>query len=77
MQKDKKYWDEVIGGVNVLMSILKRKPLRYKFRFQRSPGGILNAYREGDVTFDQAVKELEIWKDRELREARLSATRES
>lgn len=69
MKKDKKYYDGIINSVNVLMEILKHKPRELKCGYQCSPGGILNAYREGDVTFNEAVKQLEDWKDRQVSRA--------
>ena len=68
--KDKLYWDGIVNSVNILMVILKRKPKQFKSGYQGSPEGILNAYREGDVTFDQAVKEIESWKNRQLNRPR-------
>jgi hypothetical protein len=75
VQKDKEYWQGIVCGVNALMHILKRKPRKFKLGLICNPGGILNAYREGDLTFDQATKELEAWKDRKVRDA-LSAQEE-
>jgi hypothetical protein len=64
MQKGKVYWEGIIHAVNALMSILKHKPREFKDCVTLHPGGILNAYREGDLTFNQAVRELERWKKR-------------
>jgi len=55
-------WDGVIAMVDAGLQILKRKPRRLKIGYQCSPGGILNAYREGDLTFKQAVQALKKWK---------------
>lgn len=35
--------------------------------WRNEPDRILNAYREGDLSFDEAVKEIEAWKDRKLK----------
>jgi len=55
-------WRGIVVGVNVLMRVLKNKPTYLKIGYLLHPSGILNAYREGDLTFNQAVKELERWK---------------
>lgn len=65
MNEKKKNWDALVVAVNELHSIVQRKPRDEKGPFQLSPGGILNAYREGDVTFKQAVKHLERWAKRQ------------
>jgi hypothetical protein len=49
---------------------LQKKPK--KIGYQSSPGDILNAYREGDITFEEAVKELEAWKFRKVKDALLA-----
>jgi len=50
-----------VTAVNELHGVLQEKPDDKKLPFQRSPGGILNAYREGDLSFDDAVMHLEDW----------------
>jgi hypothetical protein len=65
--QDRIYWDGIVNSVNVLMGLLKRKPKQFKIiHYPCSAGGILNAYREGDLNFNQAVKALEGWKLRSL-----------
>ncbi len=54
-------WKALVAAVNELHALVQRKPRSERNGFQLSPGGILNAYREGDVTFKQAVKHLENW----------------
>ena len=54
----------MVEQVNGLMQKLKHKPDHLKNLFQLSAGGILNAYREGDINFDEAVGYLELWKKR-------------
>jgi hypothetical protein len=58
----KRDWNLIIEEVNSLMRILKRKPKNITIGHWISPGSILNSYREGDLTFNQAVKALEKWK---------------
>lgn len=57
-------WKRIVAVVNANHELLKRKPRRLKIGFQMTPAGILNAYREGDLTFKQAVHHLEKWKKR-------------
>ena len=63
-------WSKMSKEVRALITRLRRRPQKLGF-IQCSPGGILNAYREGDITFNRAVKELERWKDNEIKEALL------
>lgn len=56
-----KYWDEKREQVNALILELQQKPDREKIGYPLVAGGILNAYREGDVTYDVAVSQLEEW----------------
>jgi hypothetical protein len=55
-------WDEMIERVNHLNKKLQRKPKELKAAHSWDPGSILNAYREGNLTFKQAVRELKRWK---------------
>ena len=57
-------WEEMAKQIRVLVKRLNQKPK--KNGFVCAPGGILNAYREGDLSHNQAVRELGHWKDREL-----------
>lgn len=40
---------------------LKSQEPKYKLNYQMSYGGIINAYREGDISFDECVEELKTW----------------
>lgn len=60
-------WGRMEKEVFALISRLRRKS--HKLGYQCSPGGIINAYRDGDITFNKAVKELEGWKDRKVKDA--------
>jgi len=53
----------MVKEVNALVERLQQKPDSKKDGYSYNPGSILNAYREGDLTFDKAVKELERWKE--------------
>ena len=57
--KDKKYYEDLLEAVNNGVVELRNKPEELKCGFQISHGGILNAYREGDVGFEDAIKHLE------------------
>lgn len=59
---EKQYWDGLKDALNFLHSKLQRKPRHIRSGYQLSPSGILNAYREGDISFKRAVKDLEDWK---------------
>lgn len=61
MAKKEIDWDALVVAVNILHALVQRKPRSKRIPFQLSPSGILNAYREGDVTFNQAVKHIERW----------------
>lgn len=47
--------------INELHTKLSEKPDSEKMGFCLSPGGILNAYREGDISFTRAVERLTEW----------------
>lgn len=53
---------ELVETINAAMfelrEIKKRKP-QFRVAVRDEPGSILNAYREGDVTFDEAKEMLE------------------
>ncbi len=49
-------WDDLLQKVNELHAKLQNKPDSEKRGYSHTPGGILNAYREGDISFDDAVK---------------------
>ncbi|TAL49269.1 hypothetical protein EPN83_01890 [Patescibacteria group bacterium] len=56
-------WEKVVEQVNAGIKKLQRKPKSLKKGFTLHPGSILNAYREGDLTFRQAVRALDRWKN--------------
>ena len=60
--KNQECWKAIVATANSLRGILDLKPQKLKTGYQLSPGGILNAYREGDLKFQEAVKALERWK---------------
>ena len=60
-------WEQMAKEIVALIARLRQKPQKLDYPF--SPEGILNAYRGGDITFNKAVKRLEAWKNRKLREA--------
>lgn len=64
MAKKERDWKALVNAVNELHVLVQHKPRSERSGFQLSPGGILNAYREGDLTFKQAVKHLENWAQR-------------
>ena len=51
-------WEDIIEIANLIRKILNEKPQELKIGYSVSPGGILNAYREGDLSFDEAVSKL-------------------
>lgn len=57
----------LVDQVNRAIEELQRKPVEYRAGFYLEPGSILNAYREGDVTFDEAKKRLHEWREKGLR----------
>lgn len=54
-------WEEKRQQVNKLVQELQKKPDHEKHGHYLNPGSILNAYREGDLLFDDAVHELDRW----------------
>ena len=55
-------WDQMIKEVKSLIEGLRYKPKSKKALHYLDPGSILNAFREGDLTFDEAITELKKWK---------------
>lgn len=51
-------WKQMTEEVAFLIERLRQKPAPLRLGHQLSYIGILNAYREGDITFDQTVTEL-------------------
>ncbi len=56
------FWSGLTEAVNTLHEKLQRKPKHLRIGHASNPSSILNAYREGDLTFKEAVKALENWK---------------
>jgi len=54
-------WEQMRNELNELHQRLEQKPDSEKIGYACCPGGILNAYREADITFAQAVKAIEEW----------------
>src|SRR3990172_12746691 len=54
----KEYWDKRVEQINDLRKLLDEKPEEYKIGWSVSYGGILNAYREGDLSFEEAKQKL-------------------
>lgn len=53
-------WENMVKEVGALIQRLQAKPVKLAYSF--TPGSILNAYREGDLSFNEAVERLEQWK---------------
>jgi hypothetical protein len=54
-------WKQMRNQLNELHKKLQQKPDSEKMGYAVCPGGILNAYREADITFKQTVKAIEEW----------------
>lgn len=54
-----KEWEEKIEQLNKLHTEVQQKPDSEKKGYSLHPGGILNAYREGDLSFKEAILELQ------------------
>ena len=54
------YNQDIRNELNKLHTILSHSPKEKKYGYQKSVAGILNAYREGDIAFDAAVRLLEL-----------------
>ncbi|MES3004590.1 MAG: hypothetical protein V4690_00585 [Patescibacteria group bacterium] len=65
MPKTDNEWRGLVETANIISKILKKKPRHLKVGYSSTPGGILNAFREGDLTFAQAVKALDKWEKRQ------------
>lgn len=50
------YWKHVVDIANAARKLLDDKPSDQRIAFGGHPGSILNAYREGDATFTEAVE---------------------
>ena len=56
--KDEQYYKELRNRLNNIHTELSEKPEEYKMPYSLTIGGILNAYREGDVSFKNAVNDI-------------------
>lgn len=56
-----KYWNLMRNEINNLHKKLLQKPASERMGYPLVAGGILNAYREGDVSFDDAIEQLKEW----------------
>lgn len=54
-EKERIIWDTKVEAINKLSAELQSKPDHCKRIFRDDVGSILNAYREGDVSFRDAV----------------------
>ena len=52
-------YQSFVNAANSIRKVLDFKPDDQKIGYQVSPGGIINAYREGDLNFIEATKEIE------------------
>lgn len=52
-------WEEKRRKLNVLHAELRHKPESEKMGYSLSPGGILNAHREADISFGEAEDALQ------------------
>jgi hypothetical protein len=51
-------WRALVKLATALRRVLNEKPVHLKIGHADSPGGVLNAYREGDLSFDEAAAAL-------------------
>ncbi len=60
MLKDKERIDNLIDLIRSSMAEVRELKQKHEFElgYRVSPEGILNAYREGDLAFNEAVSEL-------------------
>lgn len=50
------YWNRTVDIANRTRRLLDDKPKHLRIGYSLHPGAILNAYREGDATLDEAVE---------------------
>ncbi len=55
-------WEEMKKEVIALIKRLQQKPEEERRDFDLEPGSILNTYREGDLTFGNAVAKIKEWR---------------
>ena len=73
---DRAYWDAAVDTVNAARKLLDDKPQRLRIGYSPHPGSILNAYREGDVTFTEAVEAIRTLGDTGFRASGALTSRE-
>jgi len=56
---NKEGWNHIVKAANSIRKGLDFKPQELKAGYTYAPGGVLNAYREGDLNFNEAVKAIE------------------
>lgn len=65
-EKDKAFYDKLRDDLNQNFLLLKNKPDEFKAHYSFNVGSILNAYREGDISFDRANELLDL-KEEEMK----------
>lgn len=61
MTDDRQHWDALVDQANALRKQLDDKPRALRIGYTLHPGSILNAYREGDATFAEAVEAIGVY----------------
>lgn len=56
-------WARLVEKANRIRKNLDAKPKEIRLGTSLSPGSILNAYREGDMSFDEAVTAINRYSD--------------
>lgn len=65
-------WGQKREELNKLHKELQQKPMEAMMGYSLSAGGILNAYREGDISFEDACNLLEMKSQKEVKKAWLT-----
>lgn len=73
-QKEERIWRQKAEKLNELHRELQGKPDAFKLGYIEDPGGILNAYREGDISFEDAVEAIDGWSARNIGKLVMSIT---
>lgn len=60
MDRNEVYYEGLRNRLNVLHYELQEMPKKYKHGYYLNVPSILNAYREGDISFDRACELLEM-----------------
>ena len=66
LTKDAGYYDRLRKQINDTLVELRAAPVEFKRGYAVCVGGILNAYREGDITFQDACKQLRMARTKEV-----------